>query len=180
MVGLATADAHAASRVARCLDHPDTAVFGIKLADSASVTSIVGTKYEYFSHEGSRLEPAHFMSRDGKQMFTMVHHPGDAVHSHREFDVRYAGNSTVEQNLPTAAFATDNRIRLGMTKASVTRRFGNCFKVAKQDAGLLTIRYENKDKKSALLKRYNMPLYYAEYEFTGGKLARFQFGFANP
>jgi len=180
VLGLTVVDAHATQRAARCLDRPDTAVFGIKLADGASVRTILGTKYEYFGHEGTSLEPAHFMSRDGKQIFTMTHHPGDTVDFHREFDVRYAGHSVVEQSLPTSAFATDNGVRLGLTKAAVTRRFGSCFKVVKQSSGQETIRYEDKGKKSALVKRYKMPLYYAEYEFTGSRLSRFQFGFEHP
>ena len=42
------------------------------------------------------------------------------------------------------------------------------------------IQYAIDDPRHALLKRVNMPSYYAHYVFRRGKLARFKFGFEYP
>jgi hypothetical protein len=42
------------------------------------------------------------------------------------------------------------------------------------------IKYEIADPRHVLLKRANMPSYYAHYTFRAGNLIRFAFGFEYP
>ncbi|TGD94030.1 hypothetical protein [Methylobacterium nonmethylotrophicum] len=121
-----------------------------------------------------------FATRDGREELRLVHYPGAVVDDYDALEVRRpAGGTSPGKRLPFAQFATERRIRLGMTERDLIALLGACFtRERKGDAALLT--YRIADKAHPALKRSGMPAYEATYEFRNGLLARFALGFEMP
>ncbi len=137
------------------------------------------------SERASDYAWAIFASRDNKQLLRLRHHAGDLVDSYLEAEVKYGRDSRKPMNLRVYEFLSGKGIKLGMTRKQVVGRFGPCFR-SETNGTSEVLRYEIKADAGALnaatlpapLKAANMPAYYAEYEFRGGRLIRFTFGYA--
>jgi hypothetical protein len=156
-------------------------VFGIELTDGDSAAKQVGSGAD-LTEDTEDLPHARFVSDNGAQELVLYAHYGAAADEYAEAEVRAAGEEALAlKSLPTDTFVTQHGIQLGMTPAEVLERFGKCVKNHEKGAGSETIEYEIGDAENDTeLKKYGYPLYYAEYEFTNGRLARFRFGFEYP
>jgi hypothetical protein len=161
------------------LPNADTAVYGITLGDPTSTRRVLTEDYKTISdNPGSDVAWMIFASRDNKQLLMLRHHAGDLQHSFLEFEVKFGRHDKKPLKLPVYEFVTGKGIKLGMKRKAVLAKFGPCFNSTTND-GVEIVRYEIKDEKagSGVLKATNMPQYYAEYEFRGGVLMRFKFGY---
>lgn len=117
-----------------------------------------------------------FANLDGSQTLTLTTHPGDERYSVSVVSVGYA---TGQSALPVLAgdpeaFVTRKGIRLGMARADLEALIG-------EPAYLIgyTSVYELSGD-TALLRRYNMPVYRGTYAFEDDRLIGFRFGFPYP
>jgi len=119
-------------------------------------------------------------SSDKKQRLTLYFHPGSIRKEFSEFKVEYANQ--VEQNAITtndSIFETESGIKLGMSISDLRLIKGDLHGVTNNEMTVLHYKiddFENSD----FLKKYNMPVYYAEYIFMNGYLIKFSFGFEYP
>jgi hypothetical protein len=191
-----SASAEAARKQACQLKTMDDRVYEITLGKGDDLVAMVGDKYALVKESPTSSFPwAVFFSRDRRQTLALQKYPGSGEHDVYVAEVQYAGRKTSAnlsaepsgymgkepkgQRLPTAEFATANGIKLGMSRKQVVDRLGDCF-VAKKRAGTETLRHDFTDANSEFLKKAKMPGYYAEYQFDGGKLVRFRFGYPYP
>ena len=166
------------------LANADTVAYGIKLGDGESTRRAIGPNYKIvLSDLTSDYAWLIFASRDNKQLLRLRHHAGDTVNSYMEIEVKYGRDSRKPMQLPPYEFISGKGAKLGMTRKQIVALFGPCFKSTIK-AGTEIIRYEIAVDASELtsptlppmLKAANMPQYYAEYEFSNGRLVRFAFG----
>ncbi|MEI6695673.1 MAG: hypothetical protein WCO13_06370 [Bacteroidota bacterium] len=162
------------------LSSPDTSVFGIKLNDSQSKIKQIGDQFE-LRNDNEDLPYEKFCSLDKQQTLTLFFHPGGSKNEFSEFQVSYYSKKDAAAVVKTAVFKTEKGIELGLSIQKLIAVLGNCFKTVKTNKNTEIIKYQIDDyKHSDFLKRYNMPVYYAEYEFKNDKLIRFRFGFEYP
>lgn len=161
---------------------PDLSVYGIRLADADSAVRQVGSDV-VLSEDEEDMPHVRFVSSNGAQELVLFAHYGAGVDEYGEVEVRKAGIEALAlKDLPTSSFVSGRGVELGMSRADIISRFGQCLKAdEKNDDGGETIQYEiaNADRDRDL-KGFNYPVYYAEYEFERGKLVRFRFGFEYP
>jgi len=163
-------------------------VIGIRIGDAQSAVRVIGEANFPAARQDKNkagadtsLPYVRFATRDGREELRLYEHYGDEVYSYNEIEVTPARASvSAAKRLPVANFSTERGIKLGITEQDLTRTLGSCFKSRRGNAGETTIQYAIDDPGHALLKRGNMPSYYAHYVFRRGKLARFKFGFEYP
>ena len=117
-----------------------------------------------------------FANADGSQTLTLTAHPGDERFSVSVVSVDYAAEPSGLPVLPGGpdAFVTRKGIRLGMARADIEALIGEPAYLVGE-----TSIYELSGD-TALLRRYNMPIYRATYAFKDDLLIGFQFGFPYP
>ncbi len=167
---------------AKCrMKNPDVSIAGILLTDSESAIKVVGTGANLVENEDD-LPHARFVSSNGAQELVLFQHYGANDDEYAEAEVRIANAEALAlKDLPIESFKTGRGVELGMSVAEVQALFGTCFKSRQKTGQELFFEYEiaNADRDNDL-KNFGYPVYYAEYEFKSGKLARFRFGFAYP
>ncbi len=160
------------------LKNPDTSVAGIKLRNEKSTVLIIG---KLTSLEGDSTH--RFYSKNKKEVLSMTVHPGDYYSQVSIFEVSYSGKYKPKyRQTKIDSFGTEKGIHLGILKEEVVNKLGKCFSSSvNTDVEIITYRLENpQDSKTKLLERYNMPIYYAIYNFKKEKLVKFEFGFEYP
>lgn len=158
---------------------PDTTVGQISLISSVNVDSYLGENVmERLVEED--LPSSSVISTDSKQRLTFYFHPGGLAKEFSEFKVNYVERKTRNEFIATdKAFFTESGIALGMTMGDLRSIKGEPDSVTNEEA--TTFHYRIEDfKNSDFLKRYNMPIYYGEYQFENGYLIEFRFGFEYP
>ena len=157
----------------------DTVVVGIRIEDSESALRVIGS--EPLLNDDA-LPNASYLSHDKKQMLTLFFHPGASKNEFSEFEVRYAKKFRNKKILTTNIFRTNCGTELGMSEKDITSKIGDCYETKKKTHGGEILKYEitNSRHDEEFLTRYNMPEYYAEYEFKNDSLVRFKFGFEYP
>lgn len=157
----------------------DTVVAGIRIEDGESTLRVIGGDPLL---NDDALPNASFLSQDKKQTLTIYFHPGDSKDDFSEFEVRYTSKFRNKNVLTPDVFRTNSGIELGMSEKDITTKIGDCYKAKKNTHGNKVVRYEitNNKHDEEFLTRYNMPEYYAEYEFKNDKLVKFRFGFEYP
>lgn len=167
---------------AKCrMKKPDISIADVLLTDSDTAIKAVGAGAKLEESEDD-LPHARFVSSNGAQELVLFAHYGAVDDEYAEAEVRVAGPEAIAlKDLPIESFKTGRGVELGMSIAQVQALFGTCFKSRQKTEQGLFFEYEieNADRDPDL-KNFGYPVYYAEYEFTGGKLVRFRFGFAYP
>ena len=159
--------------------NPDTSVWKFKLRNLDSALSLFKPS-DYVDSNNCY----HFYSTNGKELLTLTQHPGDAkfqVSIFRVEEVLEGGYPF--RKLGVASFATEKGIRLGLSKSEIVDKLGNCYvsKDSSSEGVILYYRIESpSDSVSGLLRRSNMPVYYAAYKVIGGVLREFEFGYEYP
>lgn len=159
-------------------ENPDTSLSGIQLRFAESARKVL---------EVRRLKgdtTYKFYSNDRNELLAVMVHPGDSYSQVSIFRVTYADNPKLNATPSRVMnFTTEKGIRLGLTKADIVSRLGDCYSSSDTSVNKLTINYRlqlPQDSKTRLLQRQNMPIYYADYTFKDDKLIEFEFGFEYP
>lgn len=162
------------------LTNPDTSVYGIILNDRKGSIKHLGEKFETIE---DNLDMPHetFCSQDKSQTLTVFFHYGNYRNAFSEFQVKEFSTNDTATILSTKSFVTNSGIKLGLTKEKLISILGKCYKNLDTKGKTDTIIYRVYDfSNSVFLQRFNMPSYYAEYEFRDERLIRFRFGFEYP
>lgn len=167
---------------AKCrMKKPDISIADVRLTDSETAIKAVGAGAKLEESEDD-LPHARFVSSNGAQELVLFAHYGAVDDEYAEAEVRVAGPEAIAlKDLPIESFKTGRGVELGMSIAQVQALFGTCFKSRQktEQGQFFEYEIENADRDPDL-KNFGYPVYYAEYEFTRGKLVRFRFGFAYP
>jgi hypothetical protein len=158
---------------------PDLAVSGLLLFDNTTIESQLGDLMP-FVNKNETLPSVHVMNSDRTEYLKLVFHPGSVNNNFAEFEVGLRESAPEKKESLSSrvkTFVTESGISLGSKKDEVIKKKGDDF-VADGNK----IKYVIDDfEKSAFLKKYNMPVYFAEYEFDmTDTLIRFRFGFEYP
>jgi len=122
------------------------------------------------------LQNSSVLSFDGKQRLTFYFYPGNTAKEFSEFKVNYNENKTRENQITSdKEFITESGIKLGMTSGEIRTIKGEPEIIAENQTTVFHYKIDNM-KNSEFLKKYNMPIYYADYEFDNGYLIEFRFG----
>ena len=158
---------------------PDTVIGQISLINSENVDTYLGENVmEKLADEV--IPYSNVISRDSKQQLTFYFHPGRVKKEFSEFEVSYLTRKDRNARvIKEKEFITENGIKLGMTMGEFRSIKGEPDTITN---GKTTIfHYQIDDfENSEFLKKYNMPIYYADYKFKNGYLNEFRFGFQYP
>jgi hypothetical protein len=158
--------------------NPDTSVLSLKIRDAKSGMNFIGNE-----NPGNQ-EEYRFYSNTFQQLLSVTQHPGDGKYQISIFRIEYAKKDDYGyRRLMVDTFKTEKGIMLGMSKAEIISRLGNCYAALDSTKGYMELYYRiesPKDSKSHLLARHNMPTYYASYKVRNGGLESFEFGFEYP
>jgi hypothetical protein len=123
------------------------------------------------------------LNKSENEYLKMNSFPGGVINAVDHFEIGYViflSNDINKKKSDFLSFATENGIRLGISKEEIIRIKGNKYSVIK-DKEAYTFRYVlDNFEKSSFLKRYNMPVYYEEFRLEKDKLVKFNFGFEYP
>jgi hypothetical protein len=114
----------------------------------------------------------------GKNEYLIMYHlAGANANSFNVFEIGRPGKNTAGYTVTTFnSFATNEGVALGMTMENLIESKGPYY-AKYMLSGYTILKYTINDPKSALLKKYAMPLYKAEYYFKNDQLEKFTFGF---
>ncbi len=153
----------------------DLAINGLPLLTPAETGPVLS------SVDGAVMQAAastlyRFSNADGSQVLTLTVHPGSERYSVATASVSYRRQDTSRPVLPgePEAFVSRKGIRLGMARADVEALIGEPDELI----GATAV-YELAGE-SAILRRFNMPVYRATYAYEDDRLIGFQFGFPYP
>jgi hypothetical protein len=167
---------------AKCrMKSPDVSISGLRLADATSAAQVVGAGANLSESEDD-LPHARFTNSNGAQELVLYAHYGADPDEYAEAEVGISGAEAMTlKDLPVDTFKSGRGVELGMSVKEVEDLFGSCLKSRQKSGDELLLEYEiGKADQDDELKTFGYPVYYAEYEFKGGKLVRFRFGFAYP
>lgn len=158
--------------------NPDTSVLSLEIRDAKS-----GKNFIVNDKPGSQ-EEYRFYSNNFQQLLSLTQHPGDGKYQISIFKVEYAKKDDYGyRRLNVDTIRTEKGIMLGMSKAEIISRLGNCYAALDSTKGYMELYYRiesPKDSKTQLLARHNVPIYYASYKVRNGGLEAFEFGFEYP
>lgn len=164
---------------AKCrMKDPDLTIAGIRLLDAQSAAEVVGSGAELRGGEED-LPHASFVNEHGNEQLDLFAHYGASVDEYAEAEVHEAGSQAlVLKDLPVESFITGRGVGLGMTARDVIKLFGTCVKARESDGDAEIIQYEiTRSQMEPVMLGLGYDSYFAEYEFSSGKLVRFRFGF---
>lgn len=159
--------------------YPDTMIGNISLLNKDNVIDYLGSDVMERLVDDGLLETT-VLSKDRRQRLKVIFHPGGSKNKFSEFEISY--NDKADEDLwivEDDEFITENNIKLGITVGGLRSIKGEPDSVI--NGSTVTFRYEiDQGDRSEFLIKYNMPLYYSDYEFQNGYLIRFKFGFEYP
>lgn len=146
----------------------DYSVNKIKLRTPETVENVFGRGKNYVDQADDETD---VITSDGKQLLTMVFHPGGTINDFHEFRVAYnTKDIRPELRISSNRFVTGKNITLGLTKRQVKTILGRPARI-KTENGVTSWTFEtgNKDDR-----------YFGRYDFKDGKLIQFWFGEQYP
>jgi hypothetical protein len=161
--------------------HPDTVIGKIRLNSIENISDYLGADImDRLTDSG--LPAAEVLSEDKKQRLKVYFHPGGMKNEFSEFEISY--NKKIDRGEPRATddkeFITESNIKLGITVGDLKSIKGEPDSIISTNKTII-YHYKIDDFDSSdFLKRYNMPIYFADYEFKNGYLIKFKFGFEYP
>jgi len=168
----------------RFLENPDTSVIGICIDNSQSTVDVLGADIK-LGGDG-RFK---FLTKDKSKYLILNVHPGAYINQVSIFEVGYTDPSSREHNilheypLQTNRLNTEKGIELGIGRTELIAKLGDSYEIVNSQDSELTISYKiEMPQKTAnnFLERYNMPIYFANYQFVDDRLNWFEFGFEYP
>jgi hypothetical protein len=138
----------------------------MRLRDVASVEKVIGTSDNMIDPQNEQTEVT---NSNGRQVLTMVFHPGDIVNQFSQFKIEYNSKEIKSKyRVNSSEFITGKGIRLGIIEQDLLRALGPP-KEKKIDKDYLLYSYKQEDG-----------LYFGYYWFRNGKLEKFWFGEEYP
>jgi hypothetical protein len=158
---------------------PDTLIRQISLVSSKNVQSYLGENVmDRLVDNG--LPNSSVISNDSKQRMTFYFHPGGVKNEFSEFRVNYVDQKGRDEFVnDEREFVTESGIKLGMTMGEFRAIKGEPDSMTNDETSTFHYRIDDFEN-SEFLRSYNMPIYYADYEFKNGYLTEFRFGFEYP
>lgn len=159
-------------------ENPDISVIGIYLDDVKSTVHVLDsivapTDFLEFRH----------VTPDNTSYLNLTTHPGNIKNQISIFEVGYTNEILKhDSKLPVETIKTGKGITLGKTKKEIITILGTCFTPETKN-NITRLKYKidiSSQPENMFLKKYNMPVYFAEYDFKEDILIRFQFGFEYP
>jgi hypothetical protein len=158
--------------------NPDTSILSLSIRDAKS-----GETFIKSDKPGSQDEYRYY-SKNLQQLLSLTQHPGDGKYQISIFRVEYAKKEDYGyRKLDVDTFKTEKGIMLGMSKADIINRLGNCYAGLDSTKEYMELYYRIEaphDTKTHLLANHKMPIYYASYKIRNGGLEKFEFGFEYP
>ncbi|MBA3649697.1 MAG: hypothetical protein H0W62_14330 [Chitinophagales bacterium] len=163
---------------------PDTSINGLLfLNNPASIKNGFGDIMSLLEKEKDYPD-LYLLDSTKKEYLRMVLFPGSSRNSISQFEVGYYADLPAATKITTSrflSFYTESQLKLGISKEQSIQIKESDYKEEKGKNNQIIIRYVLNDfNKSAFLKRYNMPVYFAEYWFKENKLIKYWFGFEYP
>ena len=146
----------------------DSSVNKIKLRTPGSVENVFGRGKNYVDQVDDETD---VITSDGKQLLTMVFHPGGTSNDFYEFRVAYnTKDIRPELRISSNQFLTGKNISLGLTKRQVKKILGRPARIKTENGVTIwTFETSNKDDR-----------YFGRHDFKDGKLIQFWFGEEYP
>lgn len=123
------------------------------------------------------------MSITKHQYLKMIVFAGDVRNCISQFEVGYCSDDKYDTLKPMAfidTIFTESGIFLGICKNDLIKLKGIPNEITRTNDTIIVKYIIDDFEKSAFLKAYNMPLYFAEYCIVQDKLIKFKFGFEYP
>jgi hypothetical protein len=144
----------------------DSTLNGMRLRNVASVEKMIGTSENMIDAQDEQTEVT---NSNGRQVLTMVFHPGDIVNQFSQFKIEYNSEGIKSKyRVNSSEFITGKGIKLGINEQDLLRALGPP-KEKKIDKDYLLYSYKQEDG-----------LYFGSYWFRNGKLEKFWFGEEYP
>lgn len=160
-------------------EQPDISFAGIQLLDTASTKTVLGNQIKL------KAKPHFYLSENKLQYVKLIVHPGDLVNAVSIMKVGFTNEAlkNSKNKRIDRPFFSGNEIFLGMPKVQLINILGKCFTVKNQrkNSSVIVYRIEQpQDTKDGLLKKHNLPVYYATYKLWDDRLTEMEFGFEYP
>ena len=155
---------------------PDISVNNIKLSDTTAV--VLGySDLKYNVIEGKEELPYVIFTNENKtEVLKLYLFYGTKRNEFYQAEISPYDKKTISNPTKYKNFSTESGIKLGISKKNLIKIKGNNFVETNH-----VLRYEISDyEKSHFLKKYNLPIYFAEYTFDQDKLSKIYFGFEYP
>jgi hypothetical protein len=162
---------------------PDTSVSGIKLQDPISLKALIPNILElkYTTGPGSR---AFLQNKDGSENLTLTFHAGSTAYEVAEMHISAIKSEEIKNaktiKLNIDRFITESNIKLNIRKTELIKIKGTNYETAivngNETLKYIIVIFET----SSFLRRYNLPIYYANYTFKDDRLIIIDFGFEYP
>ena len=158
---------------------PDTLIGQVSLINPSNVENYFGKNVmDRLNDDG--LPNSSVLSSDSKQRLRFYFHPGNGSNDFSEFKISYIKSRSEEDVITTdREFITESGIKLGLTTGQIKSLKGDPDLIAEKETTVFHYKIDEYDE-SKFLEKYNMPSYYADYEFRNGYLIEFRFGFDYP
>jgi hypothetical protein len=161
---------------------PDTTINNVILLENdVSISKTFGDLMK--SLTGYELPYVYFSNTLQTQYLKLTFFNGNKRNCFSRFEIGYIAdlqNVRVKNSSNFDKFYSETGIVLGMQKSELLEKKGEKYvKTSQNGVILLTYSIDDFDK-SQFLKRYNMPLYTAEYWFKDNVLIKFAYGFEYP
>ena len=171
------------SQTVSVLFSPDTTINGqLFLCNPSSIKTHFGNIMPLLD-KNTDLPDVYILNNTEQQYLRMIFHPGNVINSISEFEIGLVSDLSLKVKKNSSSFEsfdTEQQITLGMTKEELLKIKGiNYSERIKNDVLSITYVIDNYNK-SPFLKKYNMPIYVAEYWFKDDKLIKYHFGFLYP
>lgn len=158
---------------------PDTLIGKISLINPNNVNEYLGENVmDRLIDNG--LPNSFVLSKNLKQRLTFYFHPGNGINDFSEFKISY--NTVISKEkikITENEFETESGIKLGISIGDLRSIKGEPNNITKNEMVIYHYKIDDYEN-SEFLKKYNMPSYYADYEFKNGYLVEFRFGFNYP
>jgi len=158
---------------------PDTAINKtLKLLDAKSILNNIGNQSGKLINDekASRIQ----LKNSGNSEYLILYHlNGSNANSFNQFEVGMLDEKTDSFKASNfISFYTQENLTLGINSEALIKIKGRNFSKYYKD-GFAIFKYPIQHKNDNFLKRYNMPIYVAEYYFRNDKLYKFIIGFPN-
>jgi hypothetical protein len=138
----------------------------MRLRDVQSVEKVIGTNDNMIDSQDEQTE---VITINGDQLLTMTFHPGDVVNQFSQFKVEYnSKRKRSNYKIRDEEFLSGKGIKLGINEQKLVAALGQP-REKKTDNDFVVYHYKQEDG-----------LYFGNYWFKNGRLARFWFGEEYP
>ena len=161
---------------------PDSSVCNIALESYYSIERELGNVMDVESIKGG-FETYYVSNPDTSEFMKLIFCPGDTKNAFCKFVVSKITQPPIERRLNFTTcnvLSTESNVRLGITISELEKIKGlEHIKTSKNGLDIYSYAIVNNDK-SDFLRKYNMPIYIADYYFENNRLVEFEFGFDYP